>query len=170
MSIIVSFYKGENVHPLKYTIQEMWTWEGRQIEGIHTFIQWLFPLNEASANSFNAPILSKEDIEEFKSDDVMRQNLMKSFRIMLRYYGFAFTDDELSIAKANDFETRSGWIYPSNHNYLRISRILKCLMLLDFQDEAQMLFSELKEIYRTHSKYIDPITYQYWCKAVGSKG
>ena len=89
--------------------------------------------------------------------------------MMLEYYGFKFTTNKTAIVKANDFESRSGWIYPSNHNYLRISRIIKCLMLLDFQDEAQMFFSVLKGMYKTHAKYIGPITYQHLCMAVGTR-
>jgi len=38
VSRIVSFYKGENVSP-PYTIQEMWTWEGRRVEATYTFIK-----------------------------------------------------------------------------------------------------------------------------------
>ena len=154
MSRIVAFYRGENVHPLRYTIEEKWTWEGRRVEATHNFIQWLFPLDVASANSFKAPILTKEDIQEFKTDSTIRARLMESFRMMLKYYGFTFANDRKSILKAEDFESRSGWLCPSNHNFLRISRILNCLMLLDFQNEAHMFFGALKEIYRTHARYI----------------
>jgi hypothetical protein len=168
-SRIVAFYKGENVHPLKYTIQEMWTWEGRQIEGTHSFIQWIFPLNEASANSFKAPILNDQEIEEFKTNAKVRENMMMSLRMMLKYYGFAFAPDGESIQKAIDFEARSGWLYPSNHNYLRVTRILKSLMLLDFQKEARAFFAALRNVYQTHHRYIGPITWKFWCEAVGER-
>jgi hypothetical protein len=144
----------------------MWTWEGRRVEATHTFIQWLFPLDVPSGNSFGAPILIKEDIQQFRTDPEIRTNLMKSFQMMLKYYGFAFSNDNKSIVKASDFEARSGWIYPSNHNYLRISRILNCLMLLGFTTEAEMFFNVLDEVYKTHRRYIGPTTYQYWEKAV----
>jgi Opioid growth factor receptor (OGFr) conserved region len=170
LSRIIEFYKGENVHPLKYTIEEIWTWEGRRVETIHNFIQWLFPLDVPSANSFKAPILTTEDIEEFRTNTEIRNRMMKSLRMMLKYYGFAFAEGGGGIAKANDFEARSGWIYPNNHNYLRISRMLKCLMLLDFPKEAHMFFSVLKDLYRTHRRYIGPTTYEYWCKAVEEAG
>jgi hypothetical protein len=168
-SRIVAFYKGENVHPLKYTIQEMWKWEGRQIEGIHSFIQWLFPLDEPSANNFKAPILTKDEIVQFRTDVTVRDNMMMSLRIMLKYYGFTLDPDGETIQKADDFEARSGWIYPSNHNYLRITRILKSLVLLDFEKEAHMFFVALREVYHTHRNYIGPVTYEYWCDAVGER-
>ncbi len=72
MSRIAAFYKGENVHPLGYPIQEMWTWEGRQVEATHAFIQWLFPLDVPSGNSIGAPILSNEDVEQFRTDKEIR--------------------------------------------------------------------------------------------------
>jgi hypothetical protein len=167
MSIIVAFYQNENVHPLKYTLEEMWTWDDRKIESLHSFIQWMFPLKEPSANSLDAPILTKEDIEQFKTDPEIRARLMKSFLMMIHYYGFAFSDDNTSIVKGPDFETRSGWLYPSNHNYLRITRILKCLVLSNFQNEAVMFYKALEEIYKTHGRYIGPTSYRYWCNAVG---
>jgi hypothetical protein len=168
-SRIVAFYKGQNVHPLKYTIQEMWAWESRQIESIHSFIQWLFPLDEPSANNFKAPILTEAEIVEFRADGTIRQNMMMSLRMMLKYYGFAISPDASSIQKASDFEARSGWIYPSNHNYLRITRILKSLMLLAFEDQARKFFAALKDVYRTHRLYIGPVTYKFWCEAVGER-
>jgi len=169
MSRIVAFYKGQNVHPLQYTIEEMWTWEGRRVETIHNFIQWLFPLNVASANSFKAPILTEEDIQQFKTDAEIRGRLMQSLRMMLKYYGFTFAKEGSQIVKAKDFEARSGWLYPSNHNYLRISRILNCLMLLDFDQEAHMFFRALREVYRTHRIYIGEVTWGHWCRAVGER-
>ena len=169
VSRIVAFYKGENVHPVKYTLEEMWTWEARRIETIHNFIQWLFPLDVPSANSFKVPILTAEDIVEFRTDAEIRRKLMMSLRMMLKYCGFRFTADATAIEKSDDFEARSGWIYPSNHNYLRISRILNCLMLLDFRDQAHMFFDALKDVYRTHRRYIGPVTYKFWCDAVGER-
>jgi hypothetical protein len=148
----------------------MWKWDVRQIEGLHSFIQWLFPLNEPSANDLKAPILSEAEITEFRTDAKVRANMMMSFRMMLNYYGFALAADGRSIAPSPDFEAKSGWIYPSNHNFLRITRILKSLMLLSFQDEARMMFAALKEVYLTHRIYIGPVTYKYWCNAVGEPG
>ena len=123
MSRIVAFYKRENIHPLRYTIEEMWTWEGRRVEATHTFIQWLFPLNVPSGNSIGAPVLTEDDLDQFQTNPELRARLMKSFSMMLKYYGFAFSEDEKRIVKADDFEARSGWLYPSKHNYLRISKL-----------------------------------------------
>lgn len=170
MSEIVAFYKGENVHPLKYTIDEMWKWEAKQIEGIDSFIHWLFPLDEPSEGNLKAPILTKDDIAEFRTNGQIRENLMMSFRMMLRYYGFTYAPDATSIERASDFEARSGWLYPSNHHYLKITRILKCLMLLDFEDVAHMFFSALREVYGTHRMYIGPVTYKFWRNTVGEPG
>jgi hypothetical protein len=167
LSRLLDFYRGQDVHPLRYTIEEMWTWDGRRVETLHNFIQWLFPLDVPSANSFKAPILTKEEIAEFKTDPELRRRLMESLRMMLRYYGFQFADDGSAIEKAKDFETRSGWLYPENHNYLRISRILNCLVLLGFSGEARMFFEALREIYRTHRRYIGEISWGHWCRAVG---
>jgi hypothetical protein len=100
----------------------MWKWEGRQIEGIHSFIQWLFPLDEPSANNFRAPILTKDEIVQFRTDVTVRDNMMMSLCIMLKYYGFTLDPDGETIQKADDFEARSGatwlFVYPSTYRSL----------------------------------------------------
>jgi len=64
---IVSFYKNEKVHPYGYQLEEMWAWDDKRIETLHSFIQWMFPLDEPSANNLHAPVLSDEEIAQLGS-------------------------------------------------------------------------------------------------------
>ena len=49
-----------------------------------------------------------------------------------------------------------------DHNYLRITRILKCLMTFGLIDEAQAFYECLRQIYREESDQIGGETFQYW--------
>ncbi|MEH2446828.1 MAG: opioid growth factor receptor-related protein [Nostoc sp.] len=67
-------------------MQEMWTWDFEKLECAHDYIQWLFPLPERSAFNCDAPIVDEEVIQAFQSNPHLRQNLLRSFRVMLQFY------------------------------------------------------------------------------------
>ena len=77
---------------------------------------------------------------------MLRTRVLKSLDRMLDFYGFERNGE--TIAASSKFKERSGWIYPNNHNYLRISRILESLLLLDFGNEAEALFDALIDLYQ----------------------
>lgn len=64
----------------------MWTWDFEKLECAHDYIQWLFPLPERSAFNCDAPIVDEEVIQAFQSNPHLRQNLLRSFRVMLQFY------------------------------------------------------------------------------------
>jgi Opioid growth factor receptor (OGFr) conserved region len=45
---IVSFYAGETPDSRGRKIEEIWNFNDRQLETVHDFIQWLFPLPTSS--------------------------------------------------------------------------------------------------------------------------
>jgi hypothetical protein len=143
--IIIRFYRGELVHPSKYTIQDVWDFSPAKLEKQHDYIQWIFPLRKPSAHVYDIPILNPSEIEVFHTDAELRQRVMRSFRMMIGFYGFMQEDDH--VIQGAHFGDRSGWIYPKNHNLARISRMLESLLLLDFKPEAKALFQALVEIY-----------------------
>ncbi|MGA9392022.1 MAG: opioid growth factor receptor-related protein, partial [Candidatus Sulfotelmatobacter sp.] len=86
----------------------------------------------------------------------------------LRFYGFevGYTPD-IRIARAPNFEERAReWVSPFNHNYLRITRILKSLSLLGLEEEARAFLGCLSDIYSDRHQLIPPETFQYWKAAV----
>ena len=58
-----------------------------ELEFNHDYIQWLFPLPEPSGANASAPLLSKDDIAAFASDESLRKALLQSFELMLQFYG-----------------------------------------------------------------------------------
>ncbi|MDZ8188379.1 MAG: opioid growth factor receptor-related protein [Nostoc sp. ChiSLP02] len=168
--MIVPFYLGERPDSEGRTIAEIWAWDFEKLEYVHNYIQWLFPLPEPSAFNSNAPTLDKEVIQSFHSNPRLRQKLLHSFTLMLGFYGLQrqqSEDGKITISKSEDYPNRKReWVCIFNHNYLRITRILKCLMALGLENEAQAFYECLRQIYHENSNQIGAKTFQYWTMAV----
>jgi hypothetical protein len=177
MSRIVDFYRGEALHPSGVGIETIWGWNDRQLEVVHTYIQWLFPLRERSQAVPNSPTITEAEAREFRRDPELKERVLHSFRLMLGFYGFTLhpaADSAgdpaggVSITPAADFDAKSrNWLRPANHNHLRITRILKSLCILGLQREAREWFAALQRVYVANADLIGRTTYEYWREAVG---
>ncbi|WP_407528835.1 hypothetical protein [Methylobacterium oryzisoli] len=90
------------------------------IEGVHDFIQWCFPLAEASRAVPGAPVLGPGEAAAIRADPAALAGLRAARDRMRRFY--AETD---------------GWLSPRDHNHLRITRILTALRDLAGPEEAR---------------------------------
>jgi hypothetical protein len=66
-----------------------------------------------------------------------------------------------------------GWdddVLEQQHDYKRISRILRSLKLLGLGDHADAFHAELLEIYATQSENIGKNTLEHWNSAVAPRG
>lgn len=167
---IVPFYLGEQRDSQGRMIQEMWAWDFESLEHTHDYIQWLFPLPEKSAYNPNSPIVDDEVIQAFQSSPNLRQNLQRSLLVMLRFYGLQRQEShegKVVVTQSENYLNRKReWVGRSNHNYLRITRILRCLMIFRLEDEAQAFYECLSQIYQESSDHIGGKTFQYWTNAV----
>jgi Opioid growth factor receptor (OGFr) conserved region len=170
ISSLVPFYLGERGDSKGRKIEEIWTWDFEKLECVHDYIQWLFPLSEKSAFNSNAPIVDEETIAAFKKDARLRQNLLRSLTIMLRFYGLQRHENKegkITIEPSEDYPIRKNeWVCLFDHNYLRITRILKCLVAFDLEKEALAFYECLQKIYDEDRDRIGRETFQYWTKAV----
>jgi hypothetical protein len=95
---------------------------------------------------------------------------------MMNFYGLEVrTSEQLTITRAPNFAIKAEkWLSPSNHNHLRITRILKCLTVLGLEAEAKAFLGCLAEIYEgERNKPLPAIsdeTMAYWRKAAGDAG
>jgi len=132
---IVGFYSGtEPDHRGRY-VHEIQAWPDDQLETIHDYIQWLFPLPERSGFNVAAPVLTRESIQEFRTQPDLQQHLRGSFLRMMTFYGLeTHFGRQIAITRAPNFATKAtGWLSPGNHNHLRIRRILRCLTVLGWK-------------------------------------
>eukprot|EP00475_Leptophrys_vorax_P029523 TRINITY_DN4344_c0_g1_i1.p1 TRINITY_DN4344_c0_g1~~TRINITY_DN4344_c0_g1_i1.p1 ORF type:complete len:325 (-),score=76.58 TRINITY_DN4344_c0_g1_i1:70-1002(-) len=136
----VRFYRGEiksrpdgdkidNIH-------ELWADDFELLEYHHGYIQWLFPIREHGLNDL-AQKLYLSEIEVMKNDDKIKERLLNSYAMMLRFYGFQLVDRTTGAVALLEDETlrrqRLSNLNNRSHNFLRITRILKCLGELGFE-------------------------------------
>lgn len=87
----------------------------------------LFPIREYGMNYESQP-LQPGEITVMKQDAHVKSRLIRSYRLLLDFYGMQL-DDEASgqLSRNASYRQRFRNLEQSAHNFLRISRILKCL-------------------------------------------
>lgn len=165
MSHIIDFYRGKAPNTDGLFLQEIIYQSDGYLEASHDLIQWLFPLNELSNFNENAPILTQEDINEWNQDLDLKDELLLSYDRFLKFFGlkrenFTVTENDIS---GDILHYR--WS-KFNHNWLRISRILKCMTLLGLKEYAMGFFELLKTFKETQRFPISDNTFSYWEEAV----
>ncbi|CAK6958398.1 opioid growth factor receptor-like [Scomber scombrus] len=109
-------------------------WYGQYdtLEFVHTYIQWLFPLEEPGLN-YDAKTLTKAEVMEFRQNAIAKKNLLMSYKLMLDFYGIEMCDEETGqVMRSANWRDRFQNLNSHTHNNLRITRILKCLGTLGF--------------------------------------
>ncbi|XP_039529630.1 opioid growth factor receptor-like [Pimephales promelas] len=103
------------------------------LEDCHSYIQWLFPIQERGVN-WDAHVLTKKEIKLFRKDEEAKRKLVESYKLMLDFYGICLVNETTGeVDYAPDFEDRFKNLNRYSHNNLRITRILKCLGTLGLQ-------------------------------------
>jgi Opioid growth factor receptor (OGFr) conserved region len=163
---LVAFYRGQAADYQGRTLSEIWSWDDGRLEDRHDYIQVLFPLPEESRFNTWAPLLDEATLTRFRTDEVIRANLLQSLRVMLRFYGFRLDEKTGEVVGAENFAERAGqWLWPGNHNHLRITRILRCLTLCGLQDQAAAFLKALLAL--PGQDRITNESRRFWREAVG---
>jgi hypothetical protein len=169
VSKLIAFYRGDGRDHRGRLLSHIHQYSFEALERHHDYIQWLFPLPERSGANPDAPLLSADDIAAFHADASLRTMLRRSFQLMLQFYGLELAqgDGAPTIARHATFDHRRRvWLTTGNHNFLRISRILRSLSLLGFRDLAAAFLRCLEDIYAEHARIIGETTVGYWRRAV----
>lgn len=119
-----------------------------RLEKEHDVIQWLFPSDIHSKYFDKAPILVDSDMEILKESVEIQDNLQMSLDRMIRFY------------EKDDY-----WITQKNHNFLRMTRILRCLWIAGRTHDYVCLQKVLDDIYKDYKEIIGAETYLYWKNA-----
>jgi hypothetical protein len=165
MSRITDFYRGVGTDDRGRTLTAMWGFSDEQLESIHDFIQWMFPLREPSRFNPDAPLLNDADVAEFRADPRLRAHLRRSLAVFLAFVGLRL--DGGRVVEAADFRRKASvWRHP-NHNWLRVSRVLASTRILALEDESRAFFAFLKDLRDGGASGITPETFAYWETAAG---
>jgi hypothetical protein len=143
MSAVTDFLEGKGKDHRSRGIKD-----DEHIEGVHDYIQWLFPLPESSAFNAFAPILTFSDIDVLKRSTVARRNIVEATSRMLVFY-----------------QRQTHWLTAINHNHLRISRIIRSLALILSSEEAQKFHSEITTIVQSAGNPVGNEALGYWREA-----
>ena len=144
-SQLVAFLEGLGTDSRSRRLVDIWRFDDDEIDTTHDFIQWMFPLSEASGSNFNAPVLLASEIDEIRSSMLCQQNLADSAAWMLSFF------------------KRTELIFQyTNHNHLRVSRIIKSLRLLHSDQAADQFKDELLALIETRRARINPVTVAFW--------
>lgn len=181
MSEIIEFYRNESdARGVGWFTDIVNRWSDEHWERSHDFIQWLFPLKTPSNFNPDAPLLTDEDIALLSDpkSKALEANIFHAFQRFLRFLGlrgeFVFDNNNLyeddqypsdkwRVWKADNFVERENLWNKSNHNWLRITRVLACLKLLKFDPLSNAFFKCLCELYNKGYGSADSLG--YWQKA-----
>lgn len=128
-------------------LNDIWSFTDEDIEHTHDFIQLLFPLNEQSESVFHGYYLNtKISIINIKSNDLAKSNIVTSSKWFLSF-----------------LERNTHWRRRHDHNYLRITRIIKSLRLLVSDEEANKFYESFIELIdESLRSKINLTTLSYW--------
>ena len=165
-SRLVAFYRGSGTDDRGRTIDHVLAFSLDRMEAVHDYIQWLFPLDVRSGVNPDAPLVDARCQDEFATDSVLRATLRRALERMLEFYGLLLVqegDEAPQVVRSPDFGRRAAvWLAPGNHNFLRLTRILKSLRLLGEAELSAALFWCLEDVYREHSAVVGGTTFEYW--------
>ncbi len=166
MSRLLDFYAGEGTDSEGRRLAAIWDWGDDDLEAVHDFIQWLFPLPEPSNFNPDAPLLTDDDRRAFHGNALLQAHLERSFERILAFLGLTQTAAG-KVVEAENFAARARevWAAP-NHNWLRVTRILRSLTLLGQAEKARAFYNWLGDLYRSGRAPIPASTFRYWTAAV----
>lgn len=152
---VLDFYQGEFHNIINMNDSQ---WEAR-----HDFIQYLFPNDEPSATLPNAPLITPKLQQIFRTNEDLRQKQRIAFYRFLEHIGLEYIQLNGTIVIQN-----SGLVHlrieRPNHNRLRITRVLRSMILLGQSHLSNELYKVLLDIHnRVH---IDQTTMKYWTSAI----
>jgi hypothetical protein len=124
-----------------------------ELEAVHDYIQWLFPLPTRSAAQPHSPVLTAAEIEAIRTDLRAAATLKTATERMLRFYR----------------DTR-WWLSSHDHNHLRITRILHSLRLLVGPEEAKAFYMAILALNEEAGAPVNTRSMHYWAEAAGVDG
>lgn len=148
MSAITLFLEGTGTDHRGRSVLEVLAFDDHELEVVHDYIQWLFPLPQASAFNPFAPVLSSTDIDALRQSAQAKENLATAAKRMLQFYSH-----------------NSHWLTAMDHNHLRISRIIRSLALILGPDDAQCFHRQILDLVHRADYPVAQQALEHWRQA-----
>jgi hypothetical protein len=130
------------------SVHEVLGYSDDQLEEIHDYIQWLFPLPTRSSAQPSAPVLTGQEIEAIQSDPRAVATLQQATRRMLEFY-----------------RNTDGWLTGFDHNHLRVTRIIQSLRLLVSLQAACDFYKTILHLQSAAGAPVNSRSLDYWRQA-----
>lgn len=152
MDNIVRFFMSDRVvtDALGYSVESLLNADDNYWERCHGFIQNAFPTREMSAYNVEALLVTDETVEYFKDHAELRDRQVELYYRFIR------------------FLNNVNWVTSYNHNYLRVTRVIKSMALLGSRNCSDQLYSSVMKLYDLSPAYatmIGETTHNYWKEA-----
>jgi len=148
VSDLIRFYRDRAPAGRGQTLAGILSYTDLKMEQTHDWVQWCFPLPQPSQFQPQSPLLTSADIEVFKEDLLVQANVV------------------VALERFAEFLRRTTyWQRPQDHNHLRITRVLRFLVLIDKAREAQAM---LLWLLNNHPQ-LQPETRRHWVRALSAE-
>ncbi len=147
---IHDFLRGEGHDGRGRLLADVLAFDDAQIESVHDFIQWVFPLPEPSRAVPGAPVLGAAEAVAIRADPFARGGLRAGLGRMRRFYA-----------------TTDGWLTGFDHNHMRITRIIAAVHDLLGREEAAAFHAFVTERNRAAGGPVNAASLRYWEQALG---
>ncbi len=144
----VSFLTGEGHDHRGRSFEDVLAFDNSPLERSHDYIQWLFPLPEASRFNLDAPVLSPDELAALAASAAAKDNVRRARDRMLSFYS-----------------TNDHWLTAFDHNHLRITRIIRCLALVLGRGEARAFHDKIRALVANAGNPVNAQSLQYWREA-----
>lgn len=155
----VDFYLGQFAWPTeRLTIKQFHEKKHGKydfLEKCHSYVQWLFPNQHKSNFNYHSYPLSVEEREEFRQNEAIGANLIKSYAIYADFMGAQIVNLETGELKLSNEKRLYDVLFIHRHNHLRLTRIMACLSQTGFRCYATSLIHFLHKKINSDKKLED---------------
>jgi len=167
-SDIVKFYRGGK-NGNGYSLEDMWAFNYNEMEHIHDYIQWMFPMVEPDYWNRDTPKLTDEDIKAFKRSKAIMGRVAESFYVILEFWGLRVEVKSgiIVVTRRESYQDMSKqWQTGTNHNFLRVTRVLHCLNDLGLRKMALAFYKALTEAAKENPERFNETSISCWENAM----
>lgn len=143
----VRFYEGKGTlyidTQFEVALEDIWKFSQKEKENNLNYIKWMFPTDQTSPGYPTGPTLTRRQFEVLSNNATVVGNVFISFTKMLDFYGLQYNEEKESVEKSTTFSNEATWLRAFDHNHMRISRILRSLVLFGKVKEAKAFYQFL---------------------------
>lgn len=136
----------------------------KTLETDHQYIQRLFPTDRPSAHANpEAPFLDETGFQALGADPIFIKRLNIGFDLILNFYGVRWDSGLRRVIELKPIPVCSQreWIgNPTNHNNMRITRIIRSMKLFGAIDKAHALFEYAISVVPQREKYYPSLSHR----------